>query len=165
MRQIVFAVRFRGEASWIGVDGNLLRIVARSSGNSMRTWFDRSGLHGEMHDESGGEIRLESELTITGATTFQEIGTISFGEHGDCLRVSTSGSGHVEPAGQEGDRSGAAVLQIDGGDRWFAGAHGMLTSTYAIDGASVVTVLQLGLLFLGEGGPDAPPNGLGEGQP
>jgi hypothetical protein len=160
MRHVVYAVRFRGDASWIGVDGNLLRLVARSSGSAMRSWVDRSGLHGEVHDEAGGEIRLESELTITGATTFQEIGSIAFGESGDCLRVSTCGSGRWEPAGQEGDRSGAAVLQVDGGDRRFAGAHGLITSTYAVDDAGVITVLQLGSLFLRDGGPDTPSDEL-----
>jgi hypothetical protein len=158
MRQFVYAVRFRGEAHWTGVDGNLLRIVARSTGSAMRSWFDRDGLHGEVDDVAGGEIRLESELTITGATTFQEIGTIAFGERGDCLRVSSCGSGHLEPAGQEGERSGAAVLQVDGGERRFAGARGLITSTYAVDAAGAVTVLQLGSLLLRDGGPD-------EGQP
>lgn len=163
MRQIVYAMRFRGEAIWTGVDGNLLRIVARSSGSAMRTWVDRSGLHGEVHDEAGEEIRLESELTLTGATTFQEIGTITFGGSGNYLRVSTCGGGHLEPLGRQGDRNGAAVLQVDGGEQQFAGAVGLISSTYAVDNAGMITVLLLGSLFLRDGEEDVlsddPPDG------
>src|SRR5688500_13882878 len=117
MRQTIYALRFRGEANWVGVDGNLLRIVARASGCSMRSRFDEDGFHGEVRDEPGDEIRLESELTVTGATTFQEIGTITFGASGDCLRFSTCGSGHLESVAQGTGRRGAAVLQVDGGER------------------------------------------------
>ena len=152
MRQIVYALRFRGEASWVGVDGNLLRVVARASGCSMRSWFDQDGLHGEMWDEPGDEIRLESELTITGATTFQEIGAISFGASGDRLRFSTCGSGHLESVAQGTGWRGAAVLQIDDGERRFAAAHGLFASTYVVDAVGVITILQLGSIqFAGEG--------------
>ncbi len=146
MRQTVCALRFRGEATWVGIDGNLLRIVARASGCSMRTWFDRDGLHGEVWDEPGDEIRLESELTITGATTFQEVGTITFGASGDRLRFSTCGNGHLEPAVEGGGRRGAAVLQVDDGDQRFADAHCLIASSYVVDAAGATTILHLGTI-------------------
>ena len=151
MRQTVYAVQFRGEASWAGIDGNLLRIVARATGSSMRSRFDRDGLHGEVRDEPGDEICLESELTITGATTFQEIGTIAFGASGDRLRFSTRGSGHLDPAVVGAGRRGAAVLQVDDGERRFVAAHGLLASTYVVDATGAITILHLGSLFLRDG--------------
>ena len=152
MRQTVYAVQFRGEASWAGIDGNLLRIVARSTGSSMRSRFDRDGLHGEVRDEPGDEICLESELTITGATTFQEVGTIAFGTGGDCFRFSTRGSGHLDPAAVGTGRRGAAVLQVDDGERRFVAAHGLLASTYVVDATGAITILHLGSIYFRDGG-------------
>jgi hypothetical protein len=156
MRQIVYALRFRGEASWVGVDGNLLRVVARATGCSMRTWFNQDRLHGEVRDEPGDEIRLESELTITGATTFQEIGTIAFGASGDRLRFSTCGSGHLESVPLSTGRRGAAVLQVDDGERQFAAAHGLFASNYVVDTSGGITILQLGSIHFPDGGPEVP---------
>lgn len=152
MRQTVYALRFRGEASWAGTDGNLLRIVARAAGSAMRSRFDRDGLHGDVQDEPGDEIRLESELTITGATTFQEIGSIVFGANGDRLRFSTRGSGHLDPAVVGTGRRGAAVLQVDDGERRFALTHGLLTATYDIDATGAVSIMQLGSIVFWDGG-------------
>lgn len=159
MQQTVYAVRFRGEASWAGIDGNLLRIEARASGSAMRSRFDQYGLHGEVEDEPGEEIRLESELTITGATTFQESGAIVFGANGDRLRFSTRGSGHLDPAVVGAGRRGAAVLQLDNGERQFARSHGLLTATYDIDATGAITILQLGSIVFLDGGsyPSSPP--------
>lgn len=152
MRQTVYALQFRGEATWTGIDGNLLRIAARVTGCSMRSRFDRDGLHGEVRDEPGDEICLESELTITGASTFQEIGTIAFGASGDRLRFSTLGSGHLAPAAVGAGRRGAAVLQVDAGERRFVAAHGLLASTYVVDASGAITILHLGSITFRDGG-------------
>ena len=156
MRQIVYALRFRGEASWVGVDGNLLRVVARASGCSMRTWFNQDRLHGEVRDEPGDEIRLESELTITGATTFQEIGTITFGASGDRLRFSTCGSGHLESVPRSTGWRGAAVLQVDDGERQFAAAHGLFSSNYVVDTCGRNHDLSTRIASFSDEGPEAP---------
>jgi len=151
MRQIVYALRFRGEARWFGTDGNLLRTVARASGCSIRSLFDGGGLQADVRDELGDEIHLESELTITGATTYQEAGSVVFGQTGDRLRFSTCGSGYLDPVSEDTARHGAAVLCIDEGDRRFAGAHGLITSHYAVDDAGVITVFHLGSIYVQDG--------------
>jgi hypothetical protein len=159
MRQTVYALRLRGEAKWVGIDGNLLRIVARASGSSMRTWFDRDGLHGEVRDEQGDEICLESELTITGATTYQEVGTIDCGQSGDRLRFSTCGSGHLEHVVEGASGRGAAVLQVDDGEGRFVAAHGLMAATHVVDTTGAITILLLGSIVLRDGGSVATADG------
>jgi len=152
MRQIVYALRFRGEAGRGGVDGNLFRIVSQVSTCVMRTSFDENGLHGQVWEEPGEKIRLESDLTITGATSYQEAGVISFGSAGDRLRFSTRGSGHLEPLMPGLGRQSAAVLQVDGGERRLADARGLIAATYVFDDdGTTFTLLHLGSIVLQDG--------------
>jgi hypothetical protein len=89
---------------------------------------------------------LASEVTLTGATSFQEVGIIAFGRH--LVRFSTVGSGHLGSGPDPPQRRGAMVGQVDGGQGQFAGAGGLVASILLIDEDLAVTVHHFGDVFL-----------------
>jgi hypothetical protein len=148
MRLVVYALRFRGKARAEGVDGTVLTTATRAPGCTLSSRIGGDGLSGSLRPALGGEARLESELTFTGATTFQVAGTIAFGAHGHRLRFSTVGSGHLGPAAADGRRHGAAIWRVDGGEGQFAGASGLISSNFLVSDAGEVTDHLFGVVFV-----------------
>ncbi|HEY7034017.1 MAG TPA: hypothetical protein VH482_21955 [Thermomicrobiales bacterium] len=148
MRQLVYALRFRGEARRIGIDGNVLKTAAGASGCTLRARIAADGLSGSLQPEFDGEATSESELVLTGATTFQQAGTIEFGTGGHRLRFSTVGSGHLGSGPESDRRYGAAIWQVDGGEGQFAGAVGLIASVICVGEDLSVVDHQLGVLFV-----------------
>jgi hypothetical protein len=148
MRQLVYALRFRGAVERIGPDGNVLKIATTGFGCTIVSRIATEGLSGSLRPEGGDEASLESELTFTGATTFQETGTITFGTGDHRLRFSTVGSGHLEPAPADAGRCGAAIWRVEGGEGQFEEATGLIASTFVIDDAGGVTDHQLGVVYV-----------------
>jgi hypothetical protein len=104
-------------------------------------------LDGRIEAVAGGEAAFAAELTVTGATSFQAVGTIVFGD-GHRLRCSTVGSGYLGPSLDPAGRHGAAVWRVEGGEGQFAGATGLITSNVLVGDGGAVTDHQFGVLFL-----------------
>ena len=148
MRQLVYALRFHGQARRAGIDGNVLQTATSAPGCTFRSRIEADGLHGSLRAARGDEVRLESELVFTGATTFQQTGTIDFGPGGHRLRFSTIGNGHFDLGAAGNRRCGAAIWRIDGGEGQFAGASGLITSTFVVDDAGEFTDYQHGMVYV-----------------
>ena len=146
MRQLVYVLRFHGEARRYGVDGNVLKTAATAPGCTIRSHVGVEGLSGSLQAAHGEEATFESELVFTGATTFQEAGTIHFGPGGNWLRFSTIGSAFLGPAKGDACRHGAAIWRVDGGEGQFAGATGLIASTFVISDTGEVTDHHLGVI-------------------
>lgn len=141
MRQLAYALRFTGRALPTGPDGSVLAPTATAPGASIAT-TGGSIAHLDLVTEMGATF--ESEVTVTGVTSFQEIGTIIFGDDRR-LRFATLGSGHFDssPMG----RRGAAVWQIEAGEGQFAGARGFITAQILLADDLTVTSFHLGVIF------------------
>lgn len=148
MRQLIYVLRFRGEAQRIGPDGNILKTAARAPGCTIRSRVGTEGLCGSVHSTGSDEATCESELVFTGAATFQQAGTIVFGTGGHRLRFSTVGSAYLGPAADDERRHGAAIWRVDGGEGQFAGASGLIASNFVVDAAGEVTDHQLGIVSI-----------------
>jgi hypothetical protein len=148
MRQLIYALRFHGEARRTGIDGNVLTTASTAPGCTIRSRVAADGLSGDLHPACGDEATLESELVLTGATTFQGGGTIRLGIGGHRLRFSTTGTAFLGPVSDDGRRHGAAIWRIEGGDGQFAGATGLIASTFVVDDAGEVTEHQLGVVYV-----------------
>ena len=94
MRQLVYALRFTGQATPTSPDGGVLTVAATAPSSTLTAVVGPAGLAGPCEPMDGGEAVLASEVTLTGATSFQEVGTIAFGG-GHRLRFSTVGSGYL----------------------------------------------------------------------
>src|SRR5215218_7640947 len=133
MRQLVYALRFRGDAESVGVDGNVLATAATATGCVIRSRINADGLTGVVRTEPGDEAICASELVMINASTFVQAGTVAFG--GDRLRFSTIGHGHFLSGPDAGQRHGAAMWRVEGGTGQFAGAWGTIAVSFELGGA------------------------------
>jgi hypothetical protein len=147
MRQLVYALRFTGQATPVSADGSVLAVATTASCEPLGGIDGTEWLACKLEGLAGGEAHLASELTITGVTSFQEVGTIAFGES-DRLRFSTVGSGYLGPSPDPSFRHGAVVWRVDGGESQFAGAGGLITSNFLISSSGDVTDHHFGVIFL-----------------
>ena len=148
MRQIIYALRFCGKVRRTGIDGNVLTTASTAPGCTIRSRLAAEGLRATLHSACGDQATLESELVLTGATTFQGDGTIRFGIGGHRLRFSTTGHAYLGPVSDDGCRHGAAIWRVEGGDGQFAGASGLIASTFIVDAEGQVTDHQLGVVHV-----------------
>jgi hypothetical protein len=95
----------------------------------------------------GGTATFESEVTMTGESSFLESGTIAFGDD-HRVRFSTVGQGYVTAGAEPGTSHGTGMWQIDGGEGQFAGATGLITSNAVLDENLGVVDHQFGVIYV-----------------
>ena len=147
MRQLVYALRFTGQATPASPDGTVLKAATTAPSSTVTSTVGPAGLAGGLHPVAGGEATFASEVTFTGATSFQEVGTIAFGG-GHLLRFSTVGSGYLGPSPDPTRKHGTVSWRVEGGEGQFAGASGLITSNFFVGEDLAVTDHHLGVLFL-----------------
>jgi len=147
MRQLVYTMRFSGRATPVGPDGSVLAMVATAPGWTCISDVGSAGATSDVRCPESGDVSFTSELTLTGATSFQEVGTIAFGA-GHRLRFATVGSGYLGPGPGPADRHGGALWRVEGGDGQFAGARGLITSNLLVGDDLAVIDHHLGVLFM-----------------
>jgi hypothetical protein len=147
MRCLTYALRFTGRATPAGPDGRVLTVRTTAPGATLTATVGPVGLDGRIEEIAGSEARFASELTLTGATSFQEVGTIAFGG-GHRVRFSTVGSGYLGAGPDPAVRHGAVTWRVEGGEGQFAGARGLITSNVVIGEDLAMVGHHLGVIFL-----------------
>jgi hypothetical protein len=147
MRLLVYTRHVTGQATPVGPDGSVLSMVATATEWTVLADESDTGFTNDARFPQGGEAAFTSDLTLTGATSYQEVGTITFGP-GHCLHVATIGSGSLSPGPGLAVRHGAALWRVDGGDGQFAGVQGVITAQIVVDAALTMTGYHLGMLFV-----------------
>jgi hypothetical protein len=105
------------------------------------------GLTGTLEPVPGKTANFESEVIFTGDTSFQEVGTIRFGD-GHRLRFASVGSGFLAPSADPARKQGAVTWRVDGGEGQFAGASGLITSNLFVDTQLGIVDHHFGVLLL-----------------
>jgi hypothetical protein len=146
---LAYAMRFTGQTTPDSADGSVLTASATAPSSVLTSTVGPDGLAGTLRSAPGGEAVFESEVTFTGETSFQERGTIAFG-NGHRLRFSTVGSGYLGPTADPSRRHGSVMWRIDGGDGQFAGASGLITSNFLVGEDFAVTDYHFGVIFIRE---------------
>jgi hypothetical protein len=147
VRELIYAMRFAGNAEPVGTAGNVLQAATTAPSSTLTATVGPDGLSGTLAPATGGEGTFASEVTFTGDTGFQEVGTIAFGD-GNVLRFSTVGSGHLGASADPTRKHGTVMWRVDGGDGQFAGASGFITSNFLVGEDLSVTDHHFGVLFL-----------------
>jgi hypothetical protein len=147
MPHLTYTMRFTGQATPASADGSVLKAATTAPSSVMTSTVDAGGLAGAIDAVPGGEAAFASEVTFTGETSFQEVGTIAFGD-GHVLRFSTVGSGYLGPSPDPARKHGAVMWRVVGGEGQFAGASGLITSNFFVDDNLAVTDHHFGVLFL-----------------
>ncbi len=147
MREIIYAMRFTGQATPVGDVGGVFRTVTSSPGSVMTSTLGPAGLAGSLEALPGGEAAFEAEVTLSGESSFLESGAITFGE-GHRLHFTTVGSGYLAPSPDPTRRQGAVSWRVEGGEGQFAGASGLITSNFFVGDDLTVTEHHFGVLFV-----------------
>jgi hypothetical protein len=127
MHEVLYALRFTGQAEPIGEAGNVLKAATSAPSSTLGSTVGPDGLTGVLQAAPGGAATFTSEVTFTGETGFLETGTIDFG-NGHQLRFSTVGSGYLAPSADPDRKQGTVMWRVEGGEGQFAGASGLITS-------------------------------------
>lgn len=147
MRQIIYAMQFKGKGG-PGDKPNTLKAMTTSPSCTLTTAIGAEGVRGSVQAAPGDRAAFESEVTITGETSFLEAGSIRFGNGNHRLRFTTVGQGYLGDSAEPGLKSGAVMWRVEGGDGQFAGASGYITSNFTMDGAGNVTDHQFGVIYV-----------------
>jgi hypothetical protein len=147
MRQVLYAMRFTGQAEPVGDVGNVLRAATSAPSTTLTSTVGADGLTGTLEPAPGAEATFASEVTFTGETSFLEIGTIGFGE-GHMLRFSTVGNGYLAPSADPTRKQGTVMWRVEGGEGQFAEASGLITSNFFVDEGLGVVDHHFGVLLM-----------------
>jgi hypothetical protein len=147
MPYLTYAMQFTGHAVPASPDGTVLKAATTARSSSLTSTVGPDGLAGTLQPAPGGEAAFASEVTFTGETSFQEVGTIAFGI-GHSLRFSTVGSGYLGSSPDPALKHGTVMWHVDGGEGQFAGATGLITSNFFVGEDLAVTDHHFGIIFL-----------------
>jgi hypothetical protein len=147
MREVIYAMRFTGQAEPVGAVGNVLKAATSASSSRLTSSVGADGLTGTLAPAPGAAATFESEVTFTGETSFQEVGTIRFGER-HSLRFSTLGSGYLAPSSDPTRKQGTVMWRVEGGEGQFAEASGLITSNFFVDEGLGVVDHHFGVLLV-----------------
>jgi hypothetical protein len=147
MREVVFALEFRGRAG--PVPGVERRRQARSTAPSQRlsTVLGPEGVGAAGEVLAGESAVLESRVERFDDGSFVEDGTITYGSAGRVV-FETLGRGWVGPAPAAGSVVGGVVWTITAGDGAFAGARGLITSNFTVSAEGEVIDHHVTRLYL-----------------
>jgi hypothetical protein len=148
MRQITYVLQFTGHATPEEGSATVLKATTTAPSSSVTTVIGPEGVRGALQRVAGEQASFESRVTFTGESTFQESGTISFGQHGHRLRFSTVGQGYLGASPNPGLKHGTVMWRVEGGEGQFAGAHGLITSNFFVGEAGEVTDNHFGVIFV-----------------
>ena len=147
MRQLIYAMRFTGHAAPVGTAGNVLKAATTAPSSTLTSTVGPDGLAGDLQPAAGGEAAFASEVTFTGENSFQEVGTIAFG-NGHRLRFATVGEGYLGASADPARKHGSVMWRVEGGEGQFAGASGLITSNFFVGADLAVTDHHFGVLFV-----------------
>jgi hypothetical protein len=131
MRELVFALEFRGHAAAVpGTDGQR-RARTTASSQTLSTLLAADGVHARVEAGSGETAVLEARVQRFGDGTFVEEGTIRYGTAGG-VTFETIGRGWVGAGPIPGSSAGGVLWRITAGAGRFANAQGLITSNFTV---------------------------------
>ena len=145
IRHLTFSVHFRGHS--VHLSPGVLTAEAVAPSAALVTEIGADGVHARLEPGNGVEAHLECRLTFLDESSFEEAGTISFG-NGNALRFRSAGTGTLKPCRDPHLRHGTVTWDVDSGAGAFAHASGRIVSNFLLADTGELTDHQLGVLFL-----------------
>src|SRR4051812_10253293 len=111
MRQLAYAMHFRGHASRSGEANGTLRFSSIGTSCKIETVLGTEGLQSTLQATPGDVAFFESELNLTPPDAFACRGTFTVGDaSAHVLRFATVHPGHLAPSAQTGLMAGTVSL-------------------------------------------------------
>ncbi|MGH7279240.1 MAG: hypothetical protein ACREJG_11210, partial [Candidatus Rokuibacteriota bacterium] len=131
MREIVFALEFKGSAAPVPGSTNRLRATTSARSQALRSVMKADGIQAAVEPAGGDVASFESEVEIMTEGAFSESGSIGYGSAGK-ITFKTVGRGVLGPSPTAGTQRGAVIWEVTGGDGRFSGAQGLITSNFTV---------------------------------
>ena len=147
MREIVFALEFRGTAGPAGGASGARRARTTAPSQVLKTVMGAGGIEATVEHTRGDTAVLDSTVERFPDGSFVESGTISYGRFGH-VSFSTVGKGTVGPSPIDGWVHGAITWVVTDGDGRLAGARGLITSNFVASAQGEVIDNQIARLYL-----------------
>src|SRR6267143_3168867 len=147
MRELVFALEFRGTAGPLAGSPTKRRATSSAPSQALTTVLGVDGIRARVQEVAGERALLESRVERFEDGSFVEDGTITYGGAGAVSFV-TVGRGTVAPSPIAGWTRGAIMWSVTGGDGLFAGAQGLITSNFAVSAQGEVVDHHVARLYL-----------------
>ncbi|OLC13704.1 MAG: hypothetical protein AUH29_12100 [Candidatus Rokubacteria bacterium 13_1_40CM_69_27] len=147
MKQLTFALQFKGNGAPVPGSDNRLRAKTIASSQALKAVLGATGVQATVEPMDRTTAVFESEVQITGQGTFIESGSIAYGTAGQ-VAFKTVGQGIIGPSGMDDLQRGAVIWEVTAGDGQFAGATGLITSNFTLTGKGEVVDNQFAQLFV-----------------
>ena len=131
-----------------GGSPNVLKAMTSSPSCTLTTVIGSEGVQGSVQPAAGGKGSFESEVTVTGETSFSGIGQHSLWRRQSSAAIQYGGTGVSGDSPEPKVKSGAVMWRVEGGEGQFAGANGYTTSNFTLDEAGHVADNQFGVLYV-----------------
>ena len=131
MRELVFALEFRGRAGPVPGLPSQRRARTTAPSQSLRAILTAGGVEASMEPLPGDTAELDSRVERFPDGSFVEDGRISYGRAG-AVTFATIGRGIVGPSPIAGWTCGAVIWEVTGGEGHFSEARGIITSSFAV---------------------------------
>ena len=149
MREVVFALEFRGRAGAAPGSTTARRARTTAPSQALRTVLGAGGIESRVEPVAGEQAVLESSVERFSDGSFTEDGTITYGSAGAVTFV-TVGKGTVGPSPVPSRLHGAVMWKVTGGAGVFAGVRGLITSNFTVSGDGDVVDHHIARLYLSE---------------
>jgi len=146
MKELVFALEFKGSAAPVAGSEGKLRAKTTAGGQTLRSVLKPDGIQATVESAGGDAATFESEVDIVGEGAFVESGTITYGRAGR-ITFRTLGRGVIGASPVEGQQRGAVIWEVTGGDGRFRTARGLITSNFTVGADGQVTDDQFARLY------------------
>jgi hypothetical protein len=148
MRQLIYSMHFRGQASSSTESTKTLKTTSSGTSCTMQTVVGPTGVETTLHPAAGDLAFLESQIQLSAEHRFQGAALLSFGEDGQHgLQLQTE-DGHLAPSGISGAMAGSVTWRVVGGTGRFDSATGFVASTFTLSDGGELSEYQCGLLVL-----------------
>jgi hypothetical protein len=149
MRELVFALEFKGSAAPVPGSPNRLHAKTSATGQTFRTALKSDGVQSRVESVGGDTAKFESEVEMLENGAFLESGSIEYGAAGR-ITFQTVGRGALGPSPLPNLQRGSVMWEVTGGDGVFRGAQGLITSNFTVSTEGEVTDDHFVRLFLPE---------------
>ena len=147
MREVVFALEFKGSAAPVPGSDKKLQAKTSATSQTLRSVLKADGIQAAVESTGAGSASFESEVEIVGEGMFVESGRIRYGDAGS-VSFKTVGRGVLGPSPIAGLQKGAVVWEVTGGDGRLAGAQGLITSNFTVGANGDVVDDQFARIFV-----------------
>ena len=114
MRQLSFVLQFHGSAAPVAGSSQTLQAQTTAVNQTFRTVLGADGIQATSEAAGGGHAVFTSRVVVNADGTFDETGTITYGEMGT-VEFKTLGQGYMFPSGIEGLQRGGVLWDVTHG--------------------------------------------------